>query len=193
MELLKQLLNEMPQQISLLNNAEVDQLVSFCRVNLHLAKNVTMFHSTKIMRIDINSTTGVYFQLDGDKICYVCKFSKVQQHESLIPQGYAGRQVLIKKFNNTQKTGVAKFIFWELVMPEFGCMVSDFQQTESGRGFWEYRIDEALEKGFVVRMLDTNSNTVVVLKTREDFWNLSDQIWDMRSWFTRIILSIAKD
>ena len=76
-------------------------------------------------------------------------------------------------------------------MPEFGCMVSDSQQTDSGRGFWEYRIDEAFEKGFVVRMLDTNSNTSVVLKSREDLWELSDQIWDMRSWFTRIILSIS--
>jgi hypothetical protein len=99
------------------------------------------------------------FLATEDKIDYLVNFTKVEQHEKVLPNKVGIRQVLIKRFPNE-------------------CLISDNQQTDNGKQFWEYRVVEAFNKGLTVRFINANDNTFVDIKDQRQLENLNKNIWD---------------
>jgi len=102
------------------------------------------------------------------------------------------RQILIHRFANASvyAVGIGATIFWDYLFPEYSCLVSDIQQTQDGKKFWEYRIKEAFEKNKTVRMINSENKEYQDINTLEDLASLNSQIWGKTKWFQRIIIVI---
>ena len=88
---------------------------------------------------------------------------------------------------------VSVLIFWDILFKEYECLISDNQQTDNGKQFWEYRVVEAFNKGLIVRLINTNDNTFIDIKDQHQLENLNKNIWGTSKWFQRIILVIFKE
>lgn len=186
---------EMPQVINSLNPFEIDELVEFISQNSSKSEFICR-HFILDVRVIKSPGFEIFYAIDSNgKVVYASKVRKIEQNQKLIPQGYAGRQVLIKKFSSSSTFRISSFIFWEVIFPRYHVIVSDSQQTLDGKSFWSYRLMEAIERGFVVRLMDTNTNQIKVISTVEELHELTDgnSVWNSGSWFTRIILCISKD
>ena len=189
-------LNEMPQIISPLNkydteNTRLQCLKSFKNGSASFVEQLSRYAS--LYKIG-NDNRGIYFSIMDNNVGYFADYKKTQMSEDLVPLGYGIRQVLINSYPDMgpSKIGVGKIIFWNHLFPKFHCLMSDSQQTENGRSFWEYRIVEAFEKNLIVRMVDTNNKTSVELLSVDDMHSLSSKIWGVQNWFQRIILIVME-
>jgi hypothetical protein len=72
-----------------------------------------------------------------------------------------GRQVLVWRTKDTHGTlsasGLAKKVFNNYLLPRFGRLITDTQQTLNGKAFWEFMINEAFDNGKFVYVLDRRS------------------------------------
>ncbi len=187
----------MPKIINSLNSAEVDGMTSFINNNRGNSVKICEHHELDVFCV-AGSGFEIFYACWREKpeiVLYASKVRKIEQHVELVPQGFAGRQVLIKKFSNSGIRKISSFIFWEVIFQKYGVVISDSEQTFDGRGFWEHRLGEAFERGHVVRLLNTESRQVKVLNNVSELQKLmlNNEIWDSRNWFTRIILSVSKE
>lgn len=184
---------EMPKNISELNPTEVLELIQFVKNTKEKAIKLCDYHTMQIFVVEGTGFEVFYAVNFAGVVAYAAKVKKVEQHPSLIPQGFAGRQVLIKKFTSSPSFRISQFIFW-LILEKYGTIVSDIHQTPDGRSFWGYRMLEALEKGHKVQMLDTNSREITTITSPEqlDMMCYNGEIWGDANWFTRILLCISK-
>lgn len=73
--------------------------------------------------------------------------------------------------------GLAERIFFEFLLPQADCIVSDSQQTDYGRSFWELRIFDAFSRGLSVYLIDQNKRTKQRMQSPDEFLELADQWW----------------
>lgn len=187
---------EMPQIIPPLDGHDTESIRKFCLKNYRdkVAKSVELLSNTATLYHIGNNDSGIYFsELNGD-IGYYAKYSNVQMHTKLVKHEYGIRQVLINSYPNMgpAKIGVGKHIFWNYLYPIYNTLISDSQQTENGRSFWEYRIVEALERNIPVCMVNTNDLTRVEISSIDDIPHLQQSIWGTQNWFQRVVLIIGK-
>jgi CTP:phosphocholine cytidylyltransferase-like protein len=187
-------LNEMPQIIHSLGKYDTENTRQRCLMSLKngSASFVESLSSSASLYKIGNDNAGIYFSILNNSVGYFADYKKVQMSDLLVPSEHGIRQVLINSYSNMgpAKIGVGKLIFWNHLFPKFHCLMSDSQQTETGRAFWEYRIVEAFERNLTVRMVDTNDKTFVELSSIDDLHSLSSKVWGTQNWFQRIILII---
>jgi hypothetical protein len=187
-------INEMPQIIQPLTDPDTEETRRFCvkALNNKSATLVEPISASASLYHTGNDDNGIYFSSINNEIGYFAKYKKVTMHIDLVPNESGIRQVLINSYSNMgpAKTGVGKLIFWEHLFPKFHTLISDSQQTENGRSFWEYRIAEAFDKKLLVRMINTSDRTYVDLESPDQMHSLSSKIWGTQNWFQRIILII---
>lgn len=190
---------EVPQIIDDLNNHDIHDIRLLCEKSLknHTARKILEIgnHSNLFHLGDLNK--GVYFSATNTGgIGYIAKYSSVMMDKSIVPSTKTTRQVLIKSFRGIEtqsaSTGVGKMIFWDYLFPQFGCMVSDSQQTNDGIAFWDYRIREAFEQNLIVRLADTNDKTYKDLSNYDELSELKSEIWGPSRWFQRIVIMILR-
>lgn len=186
---------EMPQIITPLDRYDTEDTKQQCLTSYHrktatvverLSNTATLYHIG-------DNDNGVYFSELGGDIGYYAKYTVVQMHHRVLPSEYGIRQLLINSYPNMgpAKTGVGKHIFWNHLYPKYRALISDSQQTENGRSFWEYRIVEALQSNIPVTMVDTNDLTTVEILSFDDITRLQSSIWGVNNWFKRIVLIIG--
>lgn len=188
---------EMPQLIPSLDTASVREIEARCSTAV-LKSTATLVEplagEARLWRIN-EGTGGVFFSttVAGD-IGYLARFKRVELHTNQLSTRFAARQVLIHRTAGagSAKVGVGKRIFWDHLMPMFGALVTDSQQTEDGRSFWEYRIAEALELKKHVLMIDTNENTSIRITSAAELDALSPKIWGPSRWFQRVQVLILE-
>lgn len=74
----------------------------------------------------------------------------------------AACQILVwKSFKYTILEGFAKHIFFDYILPKTGTIVTDYQQTSKGRGFWESRIGNALQLGKYVYYVNFQPDRII--------------------------------
>ena len=187
----------MPKMINSLNSAEVEGMTSFINNNRENSVKICEHHELDVFCV-AGSGFEIFYACWREKpeiIVYASKVRKIEQHVELVPQGFAGRQVLIKKFDGSAVRKISSFIFWEVIFKKYGVVISDAEQTADGKGFWMYRLTEAFRNGLVVRLLNTESRQVKIIRGEQELQQLmlNNEIWDSRNWFTRIILSVSKE
>lgn len=185
------LITETPQLIPGVNQAEVQQAIKDCYKALDSgrANVVEKLSNTSVLYVyenDVNS--GIYFLVTDGGLSYLARYTR-----AVLPDNVGARQVLIKRSSQTDAyaAGIGKKIFWDYLFPKHNCVVSDSQQTTDGRSFWLYRISEAFDKGFTVKLVNTNDKTFVVVRNADELNRLSPDIWGESKWFQRVVLVIT--
>jgi hypothetical protein len=135
---------------------------------------------------------GIYF-LKSDDFDYLCRYREVELPPTTLPGKSRGiRQVLIHRCRsvNVHASGIAHDIFWNMLLPKHGVLVSDSEQTEDGRRFWFFQIGEALKRGLTVRFIDTNSGTFEEANTPSELNRLMSSSYGPSTWFRRFVIAI---
>lgn len=122
-----------------------------------------------------NSNGYYYLQVDGE-IVYFVRYRLVKANGNKF-----GRQVLVaRKASSIEANKVAIHIFYEYLLPRFGALITDTQQTRHGKQFWMYALGEAFEKKMYVYCLDRRGtpNTLDLIADRHVLKSdYSDIIW----------------
>ena len=122
-----------------------------------------------------DDTNGYYYLKVDDDIVYFVRYRRVKANGNAF-----GRQILVaRKRSNILSTGVALHVFYSYLLPRFGALMSDTQQTQHGKAFWDYAIAAAFKRSILVYFLDRRStpNKVVLLSTPKDVDLNSKEIW----------------
>lgn len=111
----------------------------------------------------------------GLAILYLVRYEKVR-HNSF----HLGRQVLVwRNADDPSGAGFAMHVFEDYLLPKFGSLISDTQQTRNGFGFWQTAILRAFKSNKHVYFLDRRStpNKLVELSDMEDVVKHKADIW----------------
>jgi hypothetical protein len=134
------------------------------------SKMVHEFFDSKLYSTGDDSN-GYYFLVSNrsGRVVYFVRYRLVQSNGMKF-----GRQVLVWRTKNTQGTisvsGLAKKVFNSYLLPRFGRLITDTQQTENGRAFWEFMLNEAFDNNTPVYVLDKRSSPNRLYRsTRESF------------------------
>ena len=115
----------------------------------------------------------VAIDLKNQKIVYLVQYIKKKIF------GKVGiTQIQVWRDRTVEVTeGLAKKIFFNYLFPQADCIVTDKQQTQYGRAFWESRIYESFGKKLPVYLLDQNEKTQTLLPSSYDFDDLANTWW----------------
>ena len=115
---------------------------------------------------------------DGD-IVYFVRHKRVS-HNAL----RLGRQVLLWRHSGSLISyGFAQHIFFDYLLPEYGALISDKEQTRDGKRFWSNAIAHALDLKKKVYFLDRryNSNTLHPIESSRDVKRYENDIWGTKA------------
>lgn len=94
-----------------------------------------------------------------------------------------GRQVLVwRNYDLTSSyaaTGFAHHVFFDILLKEYGKLITDTQQTSRGKAFWFYAIDKAFDKNANVYYFDTTKQPLHLEKLTgtTDLARLEPEAW----------------
>ena len=137
-----------------------------------------------------DNTNGYYYLKADDSIIYFVRYRSVKANGNSF-----GRQVLVaRQRSNILSTGVALHVFFKYLLPRFGALVSDTQQTQHGKAFWDYAIASAFKRSFIVYFLDRRStpNRLIQMSTPKDVNQNSKEIWGTDQGHLRTHVVISK-
>lgn len=128
-----------------------------------------------------DSETGyvVLYNAVSAEVLYFVRYRRIRHNGFRL-----GRQVLVwRNVSHYATTGFAKHVFFKLLLPKFGALVADKEQTENGKKFWGYAIEEALDRNLKVYALDRRSRQtqLVELHTATDVIKWSPILWGTSS------------
>lgn len=76
-------------------------------------------------------------------------------------------------------SGIPKKMFFDYLLPKFGTVITDSQQTWDGKRFWKLRITEAFEKGLNVYFCNFANHEIIKINDADDFrkYESLKEIW----------------
>ena len=91
-------------------------------------------------------------------------------------------------------TGLAEYVFNELILPITGTIVTDYQQTNNGKRFWQDRIGKALKaKKYVYYVNFQPERVIKQINHISDLEDLDKQAYGVHQKFRQRRLIIAED
>ena len=115
------------------------------------------------------------FLVENGEVIYLLKYHKVRYSGVKL-----GRQVLVVRARMTTATNqFARHVFFKILLPKYGALIADKQQTKFGRNFWEHAITDAINQNLHVYFLDRRSapNVLHEIKSDSDVEKFSPDIW----------------
>lgn len=97
-------------------------------------------------------------------------------HISLIGKD-AVQQVALWRDTDSQYNNIANKIFFDYILPQTGCIVTDLYQTEYGQRFWDSRVKDALKLGHEVYFIDSNVKSIDKIESYSMLRELKSHIW----------------
>ncbi len=176
-------------QLIVLDPFEVKQAIDEIQKNINKSTEVEVHDDTHQLRHLTLPSHSYYFELSDNKdIDYLVRYKKVQ----LPGMNFAIRQVLVHRTRNGNiyLAGLAKRIFWDYLLPK-AKLISDSQQTDKGKEFWEYAISVAISKKVPVHLIDTNTNSYTLIESNKDFMEKAKNAWGSSKFFQRYIFMIG--
>lgn len=61
--------------------------------------------------------------------------------------------------------GMSSHVFWEILFPEFGTVMSDSQQTDDGKTFWRRQLGRAIKNKFFAYIVNVSSGSIEKITT----------------------------
>ncbi len=173
---------EHPQLIAPLNNINLNDI----RKNRKEYKTVCQKNNKELLcYFDSNENYPIY-QLDGygTKIIYCLNHLKQTveyymeyeiQHADFIDTSWI-TQVLVWRLGSRIFAGLTSDLIFNILLPYYGTIVTDTQQTERGKDLWENLIRHAFDRSLNVYLMDFENREVIQLEKLEDFQDICKQL-----------------
>lgn len=173
---------EMPRIISDLKfskNLDLDNI----SVNNQYYKKLKNRYTKQLKTLDENivlysTKKNEFFVLDNEKqeVLYYLIYNTVDI--SLINSKLIYQSCVWRSPGNISVAGIASNIFWNYLFEITGYIITDGLQTNKGRRFWTYRIQEALTKNINVYYIDLHDeSTLLKIENSRDFSNISSDLY----------------
>ena len=111
---------------------------------------------------------------DGEIVYFV-------RHRAIKHNGFQlGRQVLVwRKKGSFAAAGFSSHVFFKILLPKYGALIADQEQTEDGRQFWMVATGLAFQQNLNVYFLDRRSspNQLIQLQDDQELRKYKDAIW----------------
>jgi hypothetical protein len=166
--------------ISDISQDNVDQFLEILNPKAEDSTEIERYNGLPLLHTGDDSN-GYYFLCDEQKehMLYFVKYRRINANGLKM-----GRQVLVWRSSTaarkTESLGITQYVFFEKILPRFGILVSDVEQTHYGRTFWEFALDrtfntQALHAYFLNRR--STPNTLLELNSRTDLFKVAREIW----------------
>ncbi len=124
-----------------------------------------------------DSETGYVILYDekSSDILYFVRYKRIRHNGFRL-----GRQVLVWRNSLHPSTGgFARHVFFKLLLPKYGALIADKEQTKNGAAFWTNSINEAFSQNLYVYVLDRRSRktSLVQLFDTQDVIRWKDVLW----------------
>ena len=101
------------------------------------------------------------------------------------------RQIYVWSAKDRQSGASSGLMFWDTLLPMFGCIVTDTEQTDDGESFWLRRLQEAFRFGYNVSWIDARTLEVKHMKDIDEVHSNSELIWGTTSKHSNQLLMIC--
>lgn len=142
-----------------------------------------------------DSHFGGYFITPKDQsyVAYFVQYKPVRYSKLGLN---ALRQALVwrKRRGDEIATSMPLRVFFDVLLPKFGQIVSDYEQTEFGRDFWLRAVDAAFDKGlfvYVVNRIGKDGDKLIRLDSFADLVDLKDFLWAPIERNKRVLILIS--
>src|SRR5574343_1575768 len=171
------ILNEMPRRISQL---PVDDDLSVYNTNqakykeLYNIPNKQIYHKFDDNKV-VYYISNKVFCLDtiNKQIVYYMEY---ETSFNSILGSYAWQSLVWRKKNTQYINTLPHDIFFKVLLPKFGTVVTDGEQTDDGIKFWEYQIGYALNNNLNVYYFNTLTKELIHLPSTLAVYNLDQKI-----------------
>jgi len=158
-------------------------------------KNKSKFKptDTKYLLKSGNDIKGYYMLVVNDVVEYFVNYDATK-FKNMFDHKFA-RQVLVHRNSYSPKSaGIPKTVFFDYLLPTFGGIVSDDQQTDKGRQFWTNAIIDALKQPnkYDVYIIKKSSNELIPVETFDEFDSKGSEIWGNEISFKFVLLAIVQ-
>lgn len=129
-------------------------------------REVGRFEDVLLYGTGLNNHKGYVFAQDGGDLAYFVKIVTLKLRG--LPKVLKS-SVQVAVWRNDQMTATANlsdYVFFKILLPKLGVMVSDGQQTERGKRFWLLRMVEALRSGMFVYAYNRFTHELIQLPDR---------------------------
>lgn len=182
------ILQESPQIVLPLNSTYNEKYV-----NDYYQNNKSKFKPTNTEYLlksgDIHN--GYYMFVRNNKVDYFAKYEAINN----ILNKKMLKQVLVERFGIDYKSvGIPKKVFFDYLLPTFGGIASDKEQTYDGKRFWEGAIHDAIDDvKYSVYVIDKrhSPNKTTKIESQEQFDSIVNDVWGNKYFFQYILLSIT--
>jgi hypothetical protein len=139
-----------PQIIAPLVPANHKNLVEKLLKKIQYKKPTSQYHGSDVYDFGTNPRYIVLAR--NNEVIYFVVVSPIN-----IGRIKTSRQVLVWRDPDTgSNVGFANKVFFEHLLPTYGLIVSDTQQSPDGKRFWLWSIDQALKSGLHAYYLDSS-------------------------------------
>lgn len=151
---------------------------------------IQKWRGAQCYQTSINSQDGYYFLMDEGEITYLVHYEAFKYNSKIL-----GRRVMLWRHKNEYSSGgFAAEVFFNILLPKFGALVADEEQTENGKGFWTWAMGVALKKGLHVYMVDRRIkpdriqpllNDADIKKHQQELWGRGEQYKKVHAMISR--------
>jgi hypothetical protein len=113
----------------------------------------------------INGYIVLYLK-DEKQIGYLIKYQT--QYRKFIDLRVVTQLALWRQPGQPYVSGITKHVFFDILLPKFGAVMSDGQQTEYGMNFWKDRMAEASLSSYDIGFADFGNHKI-------NWWNKNDK------------------
>lgn len=126
-----------------------------------------------------NSNEGYWFLLNkaGDDLAYVCRFKTLGASAPHFKSKVATQVAIWRNYGVADSRAFPTYIFFKMLLPKYGIMMSDSQQTNDGRKFWQSRMLDAMHKGLYVYTFDQMTRALRRLQSSYDLDSNANYLW----------------
>ena len=164
-----EILTEMPQNIEDLDWHDLYDTGKNRAFYRALTKNVRKKSVLKVFATaEIFQLNSQFFCLDetSKRVTYYMKF-EVGNNGKL--GSFVWQSLVWSDEGSPYLSGIPQKIFFEKLVPKFGTIITDSQQTWHGKRFWKLRIKEALDKNLNVYFYNFQDHQIIKLDDFEAF------------------------
>lgn len=193
MRSLSELLNEMAPQRIQLSYGYVKEYQEDILNNIEKAKLLSI-EPQNVGFYSLTTSKGNYYFLYKDRtIYYFVHYKEFPGFKNISKTPFRQCLVWRNKANRVAATvGFAKKVFWDILFKKYNAVISDSQQSKDGEGLWDNLIQQAFDKGYVVKVHNTNDKSFKEYLDWMSFANDKDSHYGDSNFYQRFIISIEK-
>ena len=158
----------MPQRTGAIPKSLLDFYIKVIADNFDQFVEIDTFKYESIKfwrRTESEGFYAVFDSLDNNKLLYFVNYNTVK-----IINTKSVRQTLVHNVDKThpRTAGLAKHIVINILLPRFGVIASDIEQSMDGERLWVYLIDFSIDVNKVIYLVSVNSKKVTKLSSSQD-------------------------